>query len=138
MDNAKDNKTLNGIIFMGIRTLLQIVSIVLAFLLLYSNNVNLYLAGFIGIFIANIFFAFVPHFFIKKISLGRATVMNTLAQILFVIICLIIISVSGDSNEEALGWALGLSLFAFFFIVPIYFICNLLVDLIMIKAIRKN
>ena len=139
MENTKDNKALlNGIIFMCIRAVLHVVAIYLLFLSLGSENKDLFIVGVIGALVSNILFAIVPHLFIKKISLGRASIMNLFAQILFGMICFFLLGLFGGSNEEALGWALGLSMFAFLLIMPISYLVDFLVDLIIIKAIRKN
>ncbi len=133
------NKAIKGVVFVLLRTFLEAIGAILFVLLLNLEIANIFVIDLVLYFFISIIFAVIPHFFVRDVSFGFITLFNFLSQIalavlLFVLLILFIMIDSSDST----GWLGFILISAYVIILPILFVGNLLVDLIVHAVTKKT
>ena len=120
-----------GLVFTAIRTMMELIDIVVMVLALMINSEEITTIALVISAVLYIVLAIVPHFFVKKTSFWINTLCNFIAQILFAVItCLLLMIAIMFDTSDAAGWLIFIWMGVVVILCPIYFVINLIVDLI--------
>ena len=133
------SNAIKGLVFSAIRTVMEFIDVIIMIFALQLNNEVLTPVVLVLSAIIYIVFAIVPHFFVKKTLFWVNTLANFIAQVLFALgtLLLLMILIMFDTSDAA-GWLLFVWMGGVVILCPIYFVVNIIVDLIAFLITRNK